>query len=307
MTAPRDSDRLIRAFLDEGGTELPDRAFDEVRGDIHRTRQRVVIGPWREPDMSTIARVAIAAAAVLAIGVAWVNLAPSRGGVGGGPPSSPSVSVAPTPNVSPSVSPSPSGSVADLMTYGSIPPGRYRLARSVAGTPSTPRLVVTLPAGWATEDSSLVLKNYGPQAGLALGSWIIDGTVVDPCTDHTFVEPKPGPGVDALAQALAHQPGTTAAPPAAVTVDGYRGKLVELTVTADISKCGNGVDGFWIWTSPDGDRRYVQDTNEVDRIYILDVDGQRYTFNARIPARTTAADRAELETVLKSIDIQPAS
>ena len=61
MTAPRETDRLIRAFLHEGGTELPDRAFDAVRRDIHRTRQRVVIGPWREPDMSNLARVAIAA------------------------------------------------------------------------------------------------------------------------------------------------------------------------------------------------------------------------------------------------------
>ena len=31
MTAPRDPDRLIRAFLDEGPTELPDRAYDAVR------------------------------------------------------------------------------------------------------------------------------------------------------------------------------------------------------------------------------------------------------------------------------------
>jgi hypothetical protein len=43
----------------------------------------------------------------------------------------------------------------------------------------------------------------------------------------------------------------------------------------------------------------------MNRMYILDVDGQRFTFSARIPARTTAADRAELEAVIASIDIQP--
>ena len=63
MTTPRDPDRLIRAFLDEGSTELPDRAYDAVRAHIERTRQRVVIGPWREPPMPTIARFAVAAAA----------------------------------------------------------------------------------------------------------------------------------------------------------------------------------------------------------------------------------------------------
>src|SRR5205823_5609082 len=70
MTAPRDPDRLISAFLSEGETDLPDWAFEAVRRDIHRTRQRVVLGPWREPNMTTLARVAIAAAAVVAIGVA---------------------------------------------------------------------------------------------------------------------------------------------------------------------------------------------------------------------------------------------
>ena len=36
MNAPRDTDELINAFLDEGLTELPDRAFDAVRGEIHQ-------------------------------------------------------------------------------------------------------------------------------------------------------------------------------------------------------------------------------------------------------------------------------
>jgi hypothetical protein len=30
-----------------------------------------------------------------------------------------------------------------------------------------------------------------------------------------------------------------------------------------------------------------------------------FDFSARIPARTTAADRAELEAILASVDIQP--
>ena len=129
----------------------------------------------------------------------------------------------------------------------------------------------------------------------------MSGTFVDPCTNHTLVKPAPGPGVDALADAFAHQPGTTAGPPTAVTVGGYRGKVVELTVTADITKC----DRFTIWASPDGNSRFVQGTNEMNRMYILDVGGRRFTFSARIPARTTAADRAELEAILASLDIQP--
>lgn len=49
--------------------------------------------------------------------------------------------------------------------------------------------------------------------------------------------------------------------------------------------------------------RGTQDTNETDRVYVLDVDGVRFTCFARIPPRTTAADRAELEAIIDSIEI----
>jgi hypothetical protein len=45
MNVSHDPNRLIREFLDEGVSELPDRAYDAVRSHIDHTRQRVVIGP----------------------------------------------------------------------------------------------------------------------------------------------------------------------------------------------------------------------------------------------------------------------
>jgi len=53
-----------------------------------------------------------------------------------------------------------------------------------------------------------------------------------------------------------------------VTVDGYAAKLVESTVTADIDRCMPAGEGFWLWASADGDRRYVQGTNELNKIYV---------------------------------------
>ncbi len=99
MTAPRNPDDLIRAFLGEGESDLPDRAFDAVRADIHRTRQRVVIGPWREPKMSTFARVAIATVAVLAVGLVGREVLDSG-------PAAVTPSASP-PSASPSIAPSP--------------------------------------------------------------------------------------------------------------------------------------------------------------------------------------------------------
>jgi hypothetical protein len=43
----------------------------------------------------------------------------------------------------------------------------------------------------------------------------------------------------------------------------------------------------------------------MDRIYALDVDGTRFTFNARLPADATAEERAELEAIIASMDIEP--
>ena len=97
MTASRDTERLIRAFLDEGVTELPERVYDVVRSDIDRTHQRVVIGPWRTPDMNTFAKFAIAAAAVLVVAFVGWNLLPGDTGRGGTPSVSPSPSITASP------------------------------------------------------------------------------------------------------------------------------------------------------------------------------------------------------------------
>ena len=49
MTASRDPDRMIHAFLREDAGRLDDQVYDAVRAEIDRKRQRVVIGPWRVP------------------------------------------------------------------------------------------------------------------------------------------------------------------------------------------------------------------------------------------------------------------
>ena len=96
MTASRDPDRLIHAFLDEGADELPDPVYDAVRADIEQTRQRAVIGPWRIPDMNKLVPIGLGAAAVVVAGRRRhpAAAAPAAGGAG----SEPSVrAVEPTP------------------------------------------------------------------------------------------------------------------------------------------------------------------------------------------------------------------
>ena len=126
MTAPRDPDRLIQAFLEDGIDDLPDWAFDDVRRDIHRTRQRVVIGPWREPVMSNLARYGvIAAAVVLLVGAGVVLLRPAPAGVAAPPRPPPR---APSPTAAAAASPT--------LRPNALPPARSRFAtRSWAARP----------------------------------------------------------------------------------------------------------------------------------------------------------------------------
>jgi hypothetical protein len=51
--------------------------------------------------------------------------------------------------------------------------------------------------------------------------------------------------------------------------------------------------------------KFVHGNDEVLRVYAVDVYGFRLTFVARVSKRTTAADCAERELIIKAIKIEP--
>ena len=310
MTAPRNTDTMIRAFLDEGQVELPDRAFDVVRREIHRTRQRVVIGPWKEPAVSTLTRLAVAAAIVVAIGVISVNLGlVGPGGPNQTPLPSPSLTITPSATTPSAASTLPT-SISGVPVIGAelgdnnLTPGRwafdYRRAAGADGEDG-PTVFITIPGdGWTSFEGFAADKNSGSlpeQAGVSFLVWKIVTPYVNGCTDLAPVSPTPGPSIEALLTALTSQPLVAAGPITDVTIDGYAGRVVELT-TPDIAACPGG--GF----RPFHDK-FVQGPGEVERVYALDVDGQRLTFFARIPEGTSEADLADLQAIVDSIDIEP--
>lgn len=145
MTALRDPDARVAVFFEASQPDLPDRNFDAVRREIHRTRQLIVIGPLREPDSILGARFVAAAVVVLAVGIAFLNLRPVVGP--GGVPSPAPTPVVPSPTVSPSAVASPSGpTVFTSPLYG---------------------YTVTIPAGWTAAPAMLRwdgTKQPGPDA-----------------------------------------------------------------------------------------------------------------------------------------------
>ncbi len=296
MTAPRDPDVLIRAFLDEGQTDLPDRAFDAVRRDIHQTRQRVVIGPWRKPNMNVLARVAIAAAVVVAVGLAWVNFGPGQPGPGEQPP--PTQAASPTP--------SPRG----------LPVGDRELpleggASYITQDPFLVRVTFTAPDGWEGKVGAPYLAFANPTGrdapSYGVDFAIFDKVLVDPCQfDQGFKDVLPKSSVDALVTALMDVPGFDASTPVDVTVDGYAGKQLTLAAPASFEGCTLSPDGPFVWQLPLGTNSPFI-AGQRSRLWIVEVDGQRLVIDLPEVPGQTAQERADAQAVFDSIQIEPAN
>jgi hypothetical protein len=137
MTAPHDLDRQLDAFLQEGPIELPDPSFDMIRDRMESTRQRVVIGPWRLPEMNKFLAIGLGAAAVVVLvflGAQFFGSAPGGTiGLGG----EPSATLQPTATPEPSASPP-----------ASAPPLTQSFTSTLHG------YSVSYPDGWTAEPAT---------------------------------------------------------------------------------------------------------------------------------------------------------
>ena len=259
MTAPRDPDRLIEAFLGTGPTELPDRAYDAVRDHIEHTRQRVVIGPWREPTMSNLARVAIAAAVILAVGFGASRLLPGTPGVVGGPSAMPSPSASTAPSLAAA---SPTAVTPFTLTIDA--PFAARLDFQATSDFKLWGDIGESGKGWYKHSAD-------PPNGVGVTVWKVDNARVGTC-GYSDMDPPLGPSVDDLADALIRQPHTVLHEDSPVTLDGYSGRYLDYT--ADLSNCTK----LNRWTVLNGLREALD--GEHDRVWILDVDGARVVIDA---------------------------
>jgi hypothetical protein len=109
--------------------------------------------------------------------------------------------------------------------------------------------------------------------------WDIDSVFTHPCDAGGY--PKAvGPSVADLAGALAAQPMREATDPVPVTIGGYDGLYVELATPDDITACREGY--FRSWPGREDNAAGL-----TDLVWVLDVEGQRITFDLSYPPGTT--------------------
>ena len=307
MTAPHDD--LIRAFIAEGREELPDRAFDAVRGEIHRTRQRAVIGPWREPQMSNLAKVALAAAAVVAVLFGASRLLPSASGPGAIQPSpTPSQTATPTDTAAPSVTIISPGQICDGRDRtGPMEPGMYSALQSA--TRSVP-YTVEVPAGWNLLGGCDIGKYPGeggaPSQGEVLFSiWDVTHIFSDACGwDESTNVISTGSTAAELTDALRSQLGHEASATTDVEVDGFAALRTTLTIAPEVdpSTCTNGYIRLWPAAGPDFQGGFCcSPKNSVVDLRIADVNGQRVVVLTENQPDTSAQDLDELKAIVDSI------
>lgn len=171
---------------------------------------------------------------------------------------------------------------------------------------SRPNVVVTftMPAGW--EVNGVWVSRSGSDPEIALAFIDVANIYIDGC-QWRLVDPVPGPSVDDLVSAYAKVPGSGT--PEDVTVDGFAGKQIQVTVPDyNENDCKEGKFGLgqhdnesgWgdepsFGRLPPGGGGYT--------VQILDVDGTRLVILMDYPPNTSAQDRTDLDAILRSIDI----
>jgi hypothetical protein len=315
MSTDRDVTRIVRSWLEDGATALPDRVLDNVLDQLPTTSQRRAWWPaWRLREMNSVLKFAIAATAVVVVAIVGINLLPGNDGVG---VPGPSQTAPPTP--SPTLSPSPSPAT---IPDGPLPAGSYTFQPFAgpgglcagqtgcieAGTEDDSiRVTFTVPDGWAGFDRALVptVESYSPPGGAALmimrGGWLYSQLCGGPGPDIPT-----GTTVDEFVTALVDHPDLDVTSPVDANLGGYSGQYLELrapanTTTDELGPDPSGCNYYFVWEPG----IYAQGPNALWRIWVLDVDGIRVVVRSDTHPGTSAAVNAQLTAIVDSIQIEP--
>jgi len=204
----------------------------------------------------------------------------------------------------------------EIEPFAPLEPGAYFIDPDF--DPSTPLRVMYDIAveGWSMWIGGAKFSGEG-HVGVSITT--VTNLVTDGCSDHFHADPPVGPSVDDLAIALEHlAPFQVTSPPEDVTVYGYSGTHMELTVP-DLPVEGSGDDlrftactggqlKSWVApfdTAPDDAFYGYTGSGYTEEFWILDVEGTRLMIAAGRSADSPQQDLEELRAILDSIQIEP--
>jgi hypothetical protein len=295
MTAQRDPDRLIHAFIEQGQSVLPDRVYDALRDQVEQTPQRAGWLAGRFSLMNNTAfRYGIGAVAVIFIAILALRFLP--GSNLGGPQETPSPTAV------------ASASATRAATASSVGfPGGVLAAGDYTVRVDQVLVDFTLTDGWTGNDNWYVSKHAG-SGSMYIVFWKMPdeaNVYTDPC-GHALADPPIGSSVAELADGLAAISGVEASEPSPIEIGGYAGEMVSLVLPTDAS-CAPA--SFWLWTDSGdaGGVRYAQYPGERDLIWVIDVGGTRILLLGETPPDATAADVAELRSIIEAMQPRPAT
>ena len=289
MRPEPDMNSIVRSWLEPGANRLPDRVLDSVLDQLPAYPQHRPRWPLRRfPVLMNPVRIAIVAAAVLAVSLVAIRFLPGDGP--GGIPS-------PTPL------PTSSGTAltaADLDR--SLEAGRYALA-----APFLQPFSITMPSGWSLKSlvaGDVSFRRNAPADG---APWVtidvLEGVFADPC--RTEAGPSPAPTtIDGVVAALTSMVDFEAGPVTDVTIGGHAGKSVTLTNAIDTETAGcTGGPMLPLFTILGGAEAGTNG-GATERLSILDVDGTIVVINGGSFANTPAATLADVGPIIESIDFE---
>jgi hypothetical protein len=199
--------------------------------------------------------------------------------------------------------PSPSvtnASTAMLLPDGSLQAGRYAFKTGVPHFDASYRVTMDVPSGYEGSGNFVIFK--GPGQGLSI--WLVGDVYAKPChSSGTLLDPPAASSVHGLVAALENQRHRHASMPTNVTLDGFSGKYLEMTVPAgvNLADCDHGE--FRTWVHPRGGQRSLE-PGQRDLLWIVNVDGVPLVIDAALGPKSTDRDRAERTQIVESAQIE---
>ena len=287
----RDVNRAIRSWLHEDRHEDVSRIAGAVLDQVEATRQRRASWwpAWRLFDMNTFTKVLVAMAAVAAVAVVGINLLSGSGS--GAIGSQPSPTVAPSPSPEPTLARVPSGP---------IPAGTYLMSDGRSD------FRVAIPAGWDTGDGMDIRKNRDQPNEVTFGIYSPNINVWPDACATEDAPPPTGPTGDDLIAALRAQENSDVSEPAEVIVGGAPAVRLDVSIPEGLDPAGCHPGFLRIWV--DGRGGYLAGLGPTGKVPVTIVEpssGRMVIYTVNEP-EATAADLAELQAILDSIQFEPA-